>query len=588
MGKSADIRSQMTERESRDLSADPDLSNYSSERKNRVSWLRLTGRPGQIIVLLIACYFLFFFRIGARDLWNPDEPRYAQVAREMMETGEWVVPHLNGEVYTEKPPLYFWLIALISKPFGDVSEVTARLPSAMCAALIVLLTYVLGAKMLDRQAAFFGAVFMATSTQFVWIGRVGTLDMLLTLSILAAMAVFYVAYADKRPLLYAAGFAFLIPGIMTKGPVGITVPLVVMLAFLLTEVFLGKVDAKKQLAWFAVSTVVGLAVIALVVVPWWQAAHERSGGAYGSLSILIKQTKGRMIEAYSHKQPFHYYFGEILWQVLPWTVLIPLTAHAVWKKGNLRQNDGLRFLLVWFLGIFLFFTYVSGKRSQYLLPLFPAGGLILGWALTVSNPFEGLLRERKAFWIPLLALKLGVAVGLAALVVAAYSQAPEHLSTTMIVVFSTGVCLLILIRQCLGRAPGYALTGVAVITLITTATFYGYVAPSVIDKHKSARPFCNRVLEALEEDDGLYYYRYYKPNINYYMHRRIPVLQSNEHVLEALEASPRIFLGTQCALKDALDKGAAENGYRIEEFVRTKIGSRDIICVIVRPPETSG
>jgi len=240
------------------------------------------------LILLCACFFLFFFRMGARDLWNPDEPRYAQVAREMMETGEWVVPHLNGEVYTEKPPLYFWLIALISKPFGDVSEVTARFPSSACATIVILLTYFLGTKMLGRREAFIGAAVMATSAQFVWIGRVGALDMLFTLSILAAMAVFYVAYAGKRPLLYVAGFAFLIPGVMTKGPVGIALPLVVMLAFLLTEVFLGKEGAKKQLAWFAVSTVVGLATIALVVVPWWREAHERSGGAYGSMSILIK------------------------------------------------------------------------------------------------------------------------------------------------------------------------------------------------------------------------------------------------------------------------------------------------------------
>ena len=70
-------------------------------------------RSSYILILLIACFFLFFYKIGARDLWNPDEPRYAQVAREMLGTGEWVVPHLNGQVYTEKPPLYFWLIALI-------------------------------------------------------------------------------------------------------------------------------------------------------------------------------------------------------------------------------------------------------------------------------------------------------------------------------------------------------------------------------------------------------------------------------------------------------------------------------------------
>ena len=73
--------------------------------------------------LVCACYFLLFFKMGARDLWSPDEPRYAQVAREMLETGDWVAPHLNGGVYREKPPLYFWFIAFAAKPFGDGSFV---------------------------------------------------------------------------------------------------------------------------------------------------------------------------------------------------------------------------------------------------------------------------------------------------------------------------------------------------------------------------------------------------------------------------------------------------------------------------------
>jgi len=292
-----------------------------------------------------------------------------------------------------------------------------------------------------------------------------------------------------------------------------------------------------------------------------------------------------MIEAYTHKKPFYYYFGEAVWQFLPWTVLIPLTARAVWKKGDLRRNDGLRFLLVWFLGAFLFFACISGKRSQYLLPLFPAGGLIFGWALTVSNPFEGRLKERRAFSIPLLALALIYIGGLVALVVGAYLKAPEHLSTALIAVFAASVCLAILVRQCVSRPPAFALTRVAVVTVLVGCVFFGYIGP-VADKYKSARPFCDKVLDAMEEEDALHFYLFYRPNIQFYMRREIPYFESGEQVKAALERSPRIFLVLKQEHRANLDQAALENNFELEEFTRAKIGSRDIVCFITRLPNS--
>ncbi len=534
-----------------------------------------------IALLLLACFFLLFFKMGARDLWAPDEPRYAQVAREMLETGDWIVPHLNGNVYTEKPPLYFWLIAITSIPFGDVNEIAARLPSAVCATLVVLLTYLLGAKMLDRQAAFWGALLMATSAQFFWNGRTGALDMLLTLSVLAALAVFYIAYTGGRPLLYAAGFIFLVPGLLTKGPPALAIPLVVMLAFFAVEIILRKEDSAKKLGLFTVSAAVGLVVVALIIVPWWWAAYERSDHVYGSLPILLKQTGGRMLKSYSHQRPFHYFFGEIVWQFLPWTVFFPLTIYAVRKKGDLRQNTGLRFLLCWFLAVFIFFTCVSGKRSQYLLPLFPAGGLILGWALTVSNPFEGRLRQLKSFSIPLLALALGSAAGLVALVVAAYSQAPEYVSGAMIAAFAGGVCLTILIRQCLGRPPAIALGCVAVIVSLASVVFFGYVGP-IIDEDTSARPFAETVIAAMDGDEPLHFFFLYRPSIHYYMRRPIPRIDDPEKMLEVLDNSPRMFFIFQKKQEEVMYAIADQNGFWLEEVTRARVGSRDIICVIAR------
>ncbi|MBI5117334.1 glycosyltransferase family 39 protein [Candidatus Poribacteria bacterium] len=531
-----------------------------------------------LLVLLAVCYFLFSFRIGAHDLWSPDEPRYAQVAREMLETGDWIVPHLNGEVYQEKPPLYFWLVAYISRPLGDVNETTARFPSAIAATLIVLGTYLFGRRILGEREAFLGSLIAATSAQYLWIGRIGVIDMLLALSILASLICFYFGHAKRRPPLYVAGYLFLVPAALSKGPVGIAVPVVVMLTFLAVEIVLRKESGKKQLAWFMGCTIIGLVLVGVCVGPWWRAAYERSDGVYGSLSLLKQQTEGRMFQSYSHRQPIYYYLMQILWQLFPWTVFLPLSAYAIKREGKLRENQGLRFLLVWFLSVFLFFTLISGKRSQYILPSFPAAGLILGWALVNSNPDEGRLSERRKFGIPLLLLSLGFAGSLIAASAAAYLRRPEYLTTALGTLVVSTAILVVLIRHCLSRPPRTALACLIGSTTLLVAVLFGYGAP-LADRYNSARPFCSSVLAATGASDSLFFYKIYRPNVHFYMHRRMSRLESGADVKEALDKSRRVLLILQNRDRVALDLGPS---YNTEEVARARIGSRDLICVAVK------
>ncbi|GAB4331732.1 MAG: hypothetical protein Kow0099_03170 [Candidatus Abyssubacteria bacterium] len=531
-----------------------------------------------LFILLVVCYFVFFFRIGAHDLWNPDEPRYAQVAREMLESGDWIVPHLNGKIYTEKPPLYFWLVALVSKPFGDVNETTARLPSAIATTLVVLLTYLFGNKLLGRQEAFWGALITATSAQFFTIGRSGVMDSLLTLFILAALMTFYVAYVHRRGLLYAPGFLFLAPAALSKGPVGVAVPLFIMLAFLFTELMLHKKEAGANLASFGLWAVLGVTLVALLIMPWWQAAYERSGGVYGSLSILTRQTVGRMHDSYSHNRPFYYYFVEILWLFLPWTVLSPLAGHAIKNAGNLKENTALRFLLIWFLSVFLLFTLISGKRAKYILPLGPAGALLLGWAIANSHPGEGTLKDRRGFRISILSLIILCFVGLAVLVVGSHLQFPQNFSMVLFLVVFSSIILLIGYKKSLEQPPVFALIFISAISIAMIAGAYGFVAP-VIDKYKSARPFCDNILAAMTENDELCFYQFYRPNIHYYMHREVPVLQTEDEVINKLTESKRVFLIFQWKQRTALKLAPS---YVTKQIVRSKVGDRDMLCVEIK------
>jgi 4-amino-4-deoxy-L-arabinose transferase-like glycosyltransferase len=559
------------------------VAGIASPDERQKPWFHI---PLKHLLILLACaFFLFFFRMGVQDLWSPDEARYAQVAREMLRSGDWVVLHLNDEIYTEKPPLFYWAVAALSKPFGDVSETTARMPSAAAAALVMLFTYLLGANLLGRREALLGTLVTATSVQCVWIGRIAVLDMLLALFILASLCLFYAGYVKRKWILYLAGFCCVAPAVLAKGPVGLAVPVVVMLSFLAAEVALGAEGAKKELLRFVLCLPAGLAIVGLFVGPWWRAAYLRSGGVYGSVSILLKQTRGRMIESYSHRQPVFYYFYNILWQLIPWTVFLPLTAWAFWRRGDLRRSRGLRFLLVWLVATFVFFSFISGKRSQYILPLFPAAGLIIGWALLKCGALEGRLKERKEFMVPLLVLFAGAAAGLAAFPVASFFFLRGFFLQNLAAAAVLGAILFLVARSAIRRPPAFALAWLVAMMVVLAVGVFGYLTPE-IDTYKSARPFCAKTLEALgREDAPLFFYRVYRPNVNYYMGRSMRRLESVEEVQKALEANMKMFLVLEHRRLESL---ALDDRVSIRQIARDQIGSRDMVCLMLTREDSAG
>jgi len=551
------------------------VNGFSATVEEGGPWWRIPLK--HLLIILLSAYFLFFFRMSSYDLWSPDEPRYAQVAREMLRSGDWIVPHLNGQIYTEKPPLYFWLVAALSKPLGDVNELTARFPSATASLLLMLLTYFFGSWLLGRREALLGTLIMATSAQFVGIGRIGVIDMLLALSISAALCLFCAAYARRAVAFYLAGFASLAPAALAKGPVGLVVPVAVMFVFIGSEIVLRREGAWRESLRFTLCLVAGLALVALVVAPWWRAAYVQSEGVYGSISVLAKQTGGRMFDSYSHRRPFFYYLYNIPWQLLPWTFFIPLTVRTLKREANLRAHQGLRFLFVWFAAIIVFFTLISGKRSQYILPLFPAASLLMSWALIKRNPFEGRLRERNEYWVPCAGLALASAVALPVFTIISYVYLREifWFALAAAIVGETG--LFLVARRLMNIPPLSALLGVAVATILISAALFGYVAPAA-DKYLSARSFCTAVRGAIEEGDSLYFYQTYRPNINYYMGRNMTRLNSNEEVMQALGKDENIYVVLEHKRLQLLEAG---DFLILDQIARGQVGSRDLVCVLV-------
>jgi 4-amino-4-deoxy-L-arabinose transferase-like glycosyltransferase len=355
----------------------------------------------QIILLLVFCSLLFILGVGRWDLWNPDEPRYAQVAKEMVQRGDWVLMHVNGNAYEDKPPLFFWLIALSSFLWQGFTSFSARFPSAFLSTLTVLLTFFLGGKLYGSRTGFLSALILATSFEFAYLSTRANIDATLTFLTTASLFFFFQWYQpskggggaerDKRGLpIYGfyIGMAF---ATLVKGPVGFILPLLVGLVYLLL--------LKDWKAMRRMRLLTGMILLVVIVLSWYLPAVLKGGEDFLN-QTLFHQTLERFAKGTSHIRPPYYYLFNFPVDFLPWFLFLPgAVVYGLSKKREGISRDFL-FLLVWFAAIFLFFSFSKGKRAIYLLPLYPAASLMVGrfWDDHLSGSGRLSVRE---IWVNL-------------------------------------------------------------------------------------------------------------------------------------------------------------------------------------------
>jgi 4-amino-4-deoxy-L-arabinose transferase len=315
-----------------------------------------------VIFAVLVCVFAAF---SPRDLWPPDEPRYGEVAREMLQTGEVLVPSLGGEPYAEKPPVWFWIAAGLSVPFGDVTPVTARLAAALLAAGAVLLAWRIARRWFDDPSiASTVALFFASSAVVLWYGPRAGLDMPLAFFVLLAVDQGSRWWETGRLGAAAAfGLAWAL-AVLTKGPVGFVMPPVVLAGGAWAT---RRPPPKKILSWMVPPLLlVGLGLL------WLLPAMAAGGDAYRErlLGQLLSRASG---EGEGHVRPVWYYAWRSSYLLLPWSVhllggLLLLLKPRSWPT---RYRQGLGAAAAGGLGMLVLLSLVATKREQYLLPLVP-------------------------------------------------------------------------------------------------------------------------------------------------------------------------------------------------------------------------
>lgn len=344
---------------------------------------------GLLVVIAIP---LFFLTPYTRELWLPDEPRYAEIAMEMAETGNWIIPFMHGELYTEKPPLYFWLLAGSAKLFGNWQPFTLIFPAAVSALGVIIVIYGFAALLFDRNAGFLSALMLMTSVLFLGVGQFVRMDMFLLLCFSISLLSFYHLYACTTP--YSNLYAFLFfaaaaLATLTKGPIGIGLPGLIILIFLVwTRNF--RVLKKMRILW-------GSLVYLAIVLAWFVPAIRQEGWDYAYL-IMIKQNFGRVYDSFSHARPWYFYLHTLPWTTLPWFPFFVSAMIHTWRNPKTsKEQEACRFLWIWWGTTFLFFSLVSGKLEIYLLPLLPPTAILTArfWlSSSTSSNTLGKLSQR--------------------------------------------------------------------------------------------------------------------------------------------------------------------------------------------------
>jgi 4-amino-4-deoxy-L-arabinose transferase-like glycosyltransferase len=324
-------------------------------------------------VLLLLFMVAFFQFLGRVPLIEPDEGRYAEIPREMLELGDFITPHLNYVKYFEKPPLHYWLNALSFNIFGE-NEFAARFPGALMGLLTVLLTYHVGRRLFGRREGILAALMLGTSIGFIIQARIDITDMTLTCTLSSALAFFIVATREgetRKGLYYHLFYLFAALAVLAKGLIGVVFPGAVIFLYLF---FTRNWRLLKEMRLLT-----GIPLFLLVCAPWFIMV-SLNNPEFPRFFFIREHFERFTTTVHNRKKGIWFFVPVLLVTMLPWSFLIPTAVRGVWRERRSAEGSARLYLLIWAAFIFLFFSISDSQLEPYILPIIPALALLMGSA----------------------------------------------------------------------------------------------------------------------------------------------------------------------------------------------------------------
>jgi 4-amino-4-deoxy-L-arabinose transferase-like glycosyltransferase len=448
-------------------------------------------------VLLLAgfCAFLFFYGLGQFGLIGADEPRYAQVAREMLERHDWVTPTLGGHAWLEKPPLYYWQAMLAYSVLG-VSDTAARIPAAVDATLLVIAVYVFFRRFRSGVEVD-AALITASCAGVIGYAHAASMDMALAAASGVAMLAWW-GWRESGSKIYLALFYVCVAlGMLAKGPVA---PFLAAGVIVIYALAIREFRVVVRTLWLP-----GIVLFCAIALPWYFAVQMRNPQFFREF-ILQHNLARFSSDLYHHRQPFWFYLPVTALALVPWTVFV-ITAFVesvrVWwterRTVSAEPDFELQFRIFaccWFVVPVVFFSLSQSKLPGYILPVIPAGAVLLAEYLRQHLAQEGQLSTPK--W--LVVLHALVAAGLVVpAVLAAYLVTQHRLPAGRPLFIALGAAIALCAGIVMTLASRLGLRMLRFVTLIPVVLSVAAVSKldSVsIDQTLSARPLAHKIADS--------------------------------------------------------------------------------------------
>jgi 4-amino-4-deoxy-L-arabinose transferase-like glycosyltransferase len=349
----------------------------------------------------LVLWIAFFNGLGNTGLLDETEPMFVEAARQMWETGDWLTPYFNGAIRFDKPPLVYWLMGGFFRWFGPTVW-AARLAAAVPGTIVVLVTFwgldwvrqnLLVSRM-ARSVPYLGAAVVGLNLQTFFFGRLGYSDMLLNACMAGSLWAFFLGYCQpetplRQRLWYLLWFVLMGFGVLTKGPVAVVLPGLIVSLFLLLTRNLGQV-LRYELPWRT-----GLLLLSLIALPWYGLMYQAHGAAFIDAFFGFHNVQRFTEVVNQHGGAWYYHFAILLPGLLPWSIALPAAIWRVLKRPIVPRDRPSHlgvFAFIWFAVVMTFFTIAATKYLTYSLPALPAA------ALLITLWWNEVMQQKSATW----------------------------------------------------------------------------------------------------------------------------------------------------------------------------------------------
>jgi len=480
-----------------------------------------------ILLLAIGLGIFYALFLGSYALVAPDEARYAEIAREMLVSGHFITPHLNGVIYLEKPILFYWLEALSIKLFG-LSEWSVRFWPACLAILGALFTYFTGRKVYGRKTGLYAAIILTTSILYFTVGHLITLDMAVAVFITVCLGCFLLGTrattsGSRRTYIWLAAISAAL-AVLTKGLIGFVFPCMIIGLWV---VLLNKWRSLKD--WHLPSAIL---IFLVIVLPWHILVQHQNPDFFHFYFIQQQFLRYSTMSA-SRYEPSYFYFAETLIGFMPWSVFLLQALKFNWPNfKHWKRYETEIFFLLWVFSILLFFSFSNSKLIPYITPIFPALALLTARYFsqyTILANIKWLRTKRKLFvpginigfiLLPLLTLLIGIVL---IKLPHYYPMAEPKWAHRFLIILAIILFGSTLIATALYRKKG--IQSAFICLSIGMAIFLVTLLCAVPHMdHRSIKPLAQKLNQVIKPSDEVATYSRYYQDLPYYLRRRVTVV----------------------------------------------------------------